>query len=305
MKAFVGVTDHAWFRYLRRRSDLEEINFWQPGGNRQFRALQENEPFLFKLRSPQNYIVGGGLFVKSYLLPLSQAWSAFEQGNGAPNFSELRRRISAHRQSRARLWEDFTIGCIILRGAVFLDDAGWIPVPGALTGNSPGKTFDAGDEPIASIWEQVRLGAIATRGIEEIGEQRPIFGEPRLYKPRLGQGTFRIEVARTYSGSCAVTDERALPTLDAAHIKPVAEGGEHRLDNGILLRSDVHRLFDRGYVTVDDRRRVRVSRRLRDEFDNGEPYFPLDGKQISLPPRPEDRPRREFLEWHADTVFRA
>jgi putative restriction endonuclease len=48
-------------------------------------------------------------------------------------------------------------------------------------------------------------------------------------------------------------------------VKP-AHGGEHRLDNGLLLRSDVHVMFDHGYVSVDPSYRLRVSPRLRREF---------------------------------------
>jgi len=76
------------------------------------------------------------------------------------------------------------------------------------------------------------------------------------------------------------------------------------LDNGLLLRSDVHTLFDEGYVTVTPDHRFLVGKRLKKDFDNGEPYYPLSGTRIWLPGRAEDRPRREYLEWHADTVFR-
>ena len=108
----------------------------------------------------------------------------------------------------------------------------------------------------------------------------------------------------TYHRRCPVTGEKALPVLDAAHIRGVAEGGQHRLDNGLLLRSDVHRLFDSGYVTVTPEGRFRVSRRLKDEFDNGEPHFPYDNQELSLPEDPREKPNREFLEWHGDVVFR-
>jgi len=59
-----------------------------------------------------------------------------------------------------------------------------------------------------------------------------------------------------------------------------------------------------GYVTVTPEHRFRVSPRLKRDFDNGEPYYPLSGKRIWLPGRDEDRPSREFLEWHAGTVYR-
>lgn len=64
------------------------------------------------------------------------------------------------------------------------------------------------------------------------------------------------------------------------HIRPYAEGGEHRVDNGLLLRSDLHILFDRGYVTVTPQYHLEVSRRLQADFDNGEEYFVSHGKAI-------------------------
>ena len=81
-------------------------------------------------------------------------------------------------------------------------------------------------------------------------------------------------------------------------------GGAHRIDNGLLLRSDVHRLFDHGYLTVAPDHRIRVSRRLRDDFHDGEYYSRFDGGEIWVPPNPEDRPDSRFLEWHAEYVFR-
>ena len=49
MKTFVGITDRDWFDLLSHRPQLDEVNFWQPGGNSQFRALLPGELFLFKL----------------------------------------------------------------------------------------------------------------------------------------------------------------------------------------------------------------------------------------------------------------
>jgi putative restriction endonuclease len=92
--------------------------------------------------------------------------------------------------------------------------------------------------------------------------------------------------------------------LQAAHIRPVASGGEHRTDNGLLLRSDVHIMFDRGYIGVDPQHRLVVSRRLRDDFGNGDSFYALAGKTISLPERTVDRPARRFLEWHLEEIFK-
>ena len=95
-----------------------------------------------------------------------------------------------------------------------------------------------------------------------------------------------------------------LPVLAAARVEMISEGGQHETTNGILLRSDLHRLFDRGYVTVTPDQRCRVSRKLRDDFHNGEEYMQLAGSELWVPPSAADRPSREFLEWHTDTAFR-
>ena len=59
---FVAVTDWDWYDFLRTQPDIGEVNFWQPGGRTSFGALEPGELFLFKLHSPRNFIVGGGVF---------------------------------------------------------------------------------------------------------------------------------------------------------------------------------------------------------------------------------------------------
>ena len=166
-----------------------------------------------------------------------------------------------------------------------------------------GKTYDLRRGAGADLWQQVRLRLSPELGWRELAE-RPMFGDPILVAPRLGQGSFKLVLTDAYERRCAITGEKALPTLDAAHIRGVAEGGRHELPNGLLLRADVHRLFDRGYVTVTPDLRFRVSRKLREDFDDGAPYLPFDRREIWTPPDPARRPGRELLEWHAETRFR-
>ena len=123
------------------------------------------------------------------------------------------------------------------------------------------------------------------------------YGKPILVQPRLGQGAFRLLVTDAYQRRCAVTGERTLPVLDAAHIRPYAELGPHRLENGILLRKDLHALFDAGYVTVTPSLELRVSRRIREEFENGRDYYALERSSVRLPLPPPPPPSAEYLEW--------
>jgi putative restriction endonuclease len=304
LKIFLAVTDNEWFRFLRSQPELDEVNFWQPGGNREFRTLQPGEPLLFKLHSPENFVVGGGFFVHPSLLPSSLAWEAFGPKNGAPSLEEMRHRVEKYRRVAPDPREDYTVGCIILQSPFFFDEPEWIPTPSDFSRNIvQGKTYDTETPAGRALWEAVRL-RIQAMQVGEIAEPQAMFGDPVLIQPRLGQGAFRVLITDTYERRCAVTREKALPVLEAAHIRAVAHGGTHRIDNGLLLRSDIHRLFDSGYVSVAPDHRFLVSRKLKDDFENGDPYFPLAGRKIWLPRQSESRPRREFLEWHAGTVFK-
>ena len=145
--------------------------------------------------------------------------------------------------------------------------------------------------------------AVAERMAAPLTETTPRYGTPQLIAPRLGQGAFRLAVTDNYERSCAVTGERTLPILDAAHIRSYAAGGEHVPSNGLLLRTDIHRLFDTGYVTVDEDGRFVVGRRLREDFDNGKSYYALHGSTVRRPRSPDARPSPATLEWHRENCF--
>ena len=131
------------------------------------------------------------------------------------------------------------------------------------------------------------------------------FGAPRLVRPRLGQGAFRTLVTNLYDRRCAVTGERTLPALDAAHIRPFAAGGAHAASNGLLLRRDIHSLFDAGYVTVTPKGRLEVSGRIREDYSNGRQYYALHGQSLHAPVDPAALPDPAALRWHNEETFLA
>lgn len=303
MRIFVGVTDNQWFRFLRRL-EPEEVNFWQPSGSSQFRALSPGELFLFKLHAPENFIVGGGFYATFSILPCSRAWETFSQENGVGSLHEMRARIELYRRIPPRPHEDYLIGCLVLVQPFFLEDSEWIPVPPDFARNIVrGRGYDAMAGTGAELLAEVRKRLSALPAIRSAEYEAPIYGEPIQVRPRLGQGAFRVLVTDTYERRCAVTGEKVLPVLEAAHIRPVSDGGRHEISNGLLLRSDLHRLFDRGYLTVTPGLQVMVSRKLRDDFHNGEEYMQLRGAKLWVPRSTVDRPDPKLLEWHADTVF--
>ncbi|HET7787015.1 MAG TPA: HNH endonuclease [Myxococcales bacterium] len=304
MRAFVGVTDADWYELLAAQAHLDEVNFWQPGGNRVFRVLEPGELFLFKLHSPQNFIVGGGVFAHATILPISLAWDAFGVANGARTLLEMRQRVDKYRRHAGDRSEDYPVGCILLEEPFFLPRERWVTVPEDFARNIvQGKTYDLEREPGATLWRALQEAIASTRTpiVAEAATER--YGLPQLVAPRLGQGTFRVLVTDVYQRRCAVTGERTLPVLEAAHIQPYAAGGRHSIRNGLLLRSDLHTLFDRGYLTVTPEARVEVSRRIREEFENGREYYALQGHELRLPPRSESQPASELLRWHNENVF--
>lgn len=171
-----------------------------------------------------------------------------------------------------------------------------------------GYDLDSGEG--RRVWEEC-LARVRAHGVplaadgagEAVVIEAARLGAPQLVRPRLGQGTFRVAVTAVYQGRCAVTGEHSLPVLEAAHIKSFSAEGPHSVPNGLLLRADIHKLFDGGYVTVTPDHHFIVSKRLREEFENGRAYYKRDGSLIHLPERAADRPDPELLRWHNEQVF--
>jgi putative restriction endonuclease len=331
MNLYVGITDFDWFKLHASKSFAEEVNFWRPSPTASFKALRAGEMFLFKLHSPRNFIVGGGFFTRFLPLPLSLAWAAFGEANGAKSLAEARVRISKYRRTAIAPNEDPYIGCILLNEPFFFEESEWIPSPSDFKGPTQvGKTYNAETGTGLMLHHEVsiRLAAFAERNATSqptitlnseskapagymplsppiIGPatlnaiELPRYGNPILVAPRLGQGSFRALVTDAYSYRCAITRERTLPVLQAAHIRPYAEGGRHELSNGLLLRSDLHTLFDQHYITVEPiNRTVIVSKRIREQFENGRDYYALRDRSISKPLDDLALPTRENLAFH-------
>ncbi len=313
MRLFVAITDNDWFALHASKTNVEEVNFWRPSPNASFKALQPGELLLFKLHAPHNYIAGGGFFARFLRLPLSLAWDAFGEANGVRSLEEMRERIARYRRIPVASHDNPNIGCIMLGEPFFWNRSDWIPAPAEFKhGTQVGKGFDSETNPGRTLWEAVceRLsrgpatwleqGSATEAAIESSG-----FGCSQIIYPRLGQGLFRILVTDAYSRRCSITGERTLPVLEAAHIKPYSLARCHEVTNGLLLRADLHKLFDGGYLMVDPKdRRIVVSKRIREEFENGKDYYRLEGLALREPSEQWAKPSADNLEYHAYNVFR-
>lgn len=307
MKAYVGVTDSNWYSFLSERSHIREANFWRPYGSRTFKVLAPGETFLFKTKHPQNALVGGAIYEGFVSLAISQAWEFFGEGNGVASKEELVLRLCDITGETVQEVGDREIGCVLLRDLWFFQANEVLPAPASFSANTvQGKSYVIPGEDNAIDWavqkvlnHEESLG-VRSRQVENLGPTR---GQPRMVVPRLGQGGFKAVVQEAYERRCAITSHKITPTLQAAHILPVANGGEHRIDNGILLRSDVHTLFDRGYLGIDYDYHLLVSPRLRSDFGNGEEFYAREGQIVGLPSKEFQKPSPEFLTWHLTKTF--
>lgn len=310
MKIYVGVTDQNWFQYLVSEKP-DELNFWRPGGKQSFKAIQQNDLFLFKLHSPHNFIVGGAFFIRHSFLPISLAWEAFGNKNGTRDYLSFRNAIHKYRKTNFRSEPDPTIGCIILTMPFFFDKKDWIPVPEDWKPNIvQGKTYDTETELGQQLYSQVQsiIQGQSIAGSELITEDSEAkrYGFAQIVFPRIGQGAFKVLVTEAYHRRCAITGEKTLPVLEAAHIMPYSQNGPNVTSNGLLLRKDMHTLFDRGYLTINENLQVEVSKPIKEDYGNGKEYYANHGKELmEMPQATQERPSAQLLLWHNENIYLA
>jgi len=306
MKYYIGNTDFDWFDYLRKLKP-EDINFWQPSGLTKFKAIEKGSPFLLKLKSPINKIAGIGFFASHSILPIHFAWEVFQNRNGTQQFSDFYSKIRSYRDSSNSIENNLNIGCIVLTDPIFFDEPDWINIPDNWSRNIvQGKTYNTSDTDDRLYWQQVETLLIKYSDLpmSDIKEQPPLYNQ-YMTNVRIGQGAFRVLVTDAYSRCCAISGEKTLPVLEAAHIIPYSIAGHNETNNGLLLRADLHKLFDSGYITVTDKYIIETSRKIKEEFENGRDYYKFHGqKLVSLPKSIYDLPDRDNLRWHNDNVFR-
>lgn len=330
VKIVVGVTDNRWAASLRDRDDLTEANFWQPSPHG-FKVLSPGEPFLFKTKDPKKFrgldipgyrLVGGGFFDEYVELRVSEAWTIWGSANGVSSETELLSRAQAYRaRKRSSIDLDPTIGCVVLRNIFFAEPGEELEEPENWARNIvtyAGYDTEAVDARPDTRYVEHAFGVLQQRARIDFAWEPDLrgvdlqwegarYGQPVLVRPRMGQGHFKRAVAEAYQHKCAVTTSATFPSLEAAHIRPFAEGGQHAVSNGLLLRTDVHRLYDRGYLSIDADLRLRVSPQLRDHGWNGVEFYEREaaGYMITAPSDVSRQPNRDALAWHFENTFRA
>lgn len=315
MKFYIGVTDTKWYNFLSKQNP-EDVNFWQPGGKTSFKVITAGAPFLFKLKSPINAIGGIAFFSGHSILPISIAWDVFKERNGAATKEEFYDNILRLRHGSNTLIENPNIGCVVLTNPIFFGKEDWILMPEDWSPNIvQGKSYSTDTLIGGSLWKQTEM--LLQKYLYNVQDEEknqliledtesPQYGRSVLTKVRLGQGAFRVLVTDAYNRKCAISGEKTLPVLEAAHIKPYSESGPHFISNALLLRSDLHKLFDVGYITITTDFKVEVSKRIKEEFENGREYYRFHGNSLfNLPIKSQNKPHNKFIEWHNENIYKS
>lgn len=165
--------------------------------------------------------------------------------------------------------------------------AGWVDMAGALDGStlrasciSPRSQlsiravdFDRLQNELAACSFDVELGSI-------LDVQSIVLGgghDRRVVRVRRGQAGFRAHLLRKFGECCAVTGPAPLVTLEAAHLYSFAEIGKHEDAGGLILRSDIHKLFDRGLLAVDP---ISLQINLSPSIRTSKAYAGLQGSRL-------------------------
>jgi hypothetical protein len=262
-------TDPDWIAALQANNVTTNANFWRK--DRRTVHLEPGSYFYFKLRGGLR-IAGRGAFRAQEEMSLDDAWNRFGHGNGANSRGEFERRA----RDVLKLDAGQAVNCIIL------DDLEIIPgeQPELATSDWPrgimgGKYFRA--EALSYL--DPYFVPVSTDAVELVAEQLASEGffDPaaildarqralRAIAMRRGQPQFRQALFHAYGDRCAVSGTDQAETLEAAHIFPYAGVETNRVQNGLLLRADLHTMFDLGLWTVMPDFRVRLATSVRSSF---------------------------------------
>ncbi|THD75786.1 hypothetical protein E7681_04850 [Thalassobius vesicularis] len=302
---YIGNTDHDWFNFCRNHMPRSEINFWQPS-KQHFRVLDEGGVFFFRRKSPINLIGGFGVFVSAGTVTIGTAWRDLGISNGVESLESFIEIVRKYKRTEF-VDQNTLIGFKLLTEPVFLNENDYFELPldwspNIVSGKGYSSVSDAGrilHTKYLALREKYNISvkAVTPTGLSEPPSSGYTYSEQKV---RIGQSAFRLAILGAYEGRCAVTGTAVENTLEAAHLLDYAKFPDHSIENGILLRKDIHSLFDAGFLLIDQNYRIRFSNQFKDSHSEATEYLALEGKKISLPRNSKNWPsiNKLFISGH-------
>lgn len=283
-------------------------NFWSIKGDNTPLDLAAVKPGTLVLHvledSGRYYVVGGGYFVKWARLSPAKAWECFGVRNGVESWEDMLTKVKERGGD-----ENSVLVSSILYGTFIFSRRDGIPVPDEFTEefNQQGIRFLLDThEPLGHYLDHILRERRAGMHTDEYcSDWRGIYYLAAKHVEHSDIDGFHAAVMAAYKFKCAITGDTAIPVLDVANIQPCYSNSFQRVENGILMRCDLRRLFSEGYITLsyknDNEIEVLVSKSLASM--GAEAYLKYNGKLLSLPDDKSMWPKREYLQWHRNKCF--
>lgn len=286
----ISPTDNEWFTFLKESGYNSFINFWTPTPWN-IKKLHIGDRWYFLLKSPVRKIGGFGEFFEYKNLKAIDAWNEFGIRNGCLTKAEFIGKIQSYIEKNSKKVSPFSvtineykIGCITLNNCAFWDEENYkdlssfnIKFPSQIVKQKYFKQEDS----LADLSSDIELFNLISEPREEYKS---------IANLRKGQNEFKRKIMKAYDNRCCISGETCPELLEAAHIQPYLSNNSNHIQNGLLLRIDLHRLFDNGLLHIDDDYIIHVSSQLV-SLD----YQRYHGKQIFLPKKQSSHPSRDAL----------
>ena len=251
------------------------------------------------------YIVGGGYFLNWGELKPVEAWERFGVRNGYSSFDDLKEEIAKQGGNA-----DSTLISTILFGTFIFSRHEVLMVPDEFKAEfSGGKSrfMLSVNEPLGRYLERMLRDRRAGLNSDEYSSDwRGIYYLAARHVEHSDIDGFYAAVLAAYNFKCAVTGSEVQPLLDVANIQPCYSNTFQSVQNGILMRTDLHRLFSEGYITLrytQDLSAIEVMVSKTIKTVGGADYLQYDGRRLTLPADKTKWPKREYLEWHQHKCF--
>ncbi len=274
----VAPTDLIWFEYLKTHCLIDDINFWTPSDWR-VKSLHPGDKFIFKLKGKDDRAGGYGTFVEYKYQSLDATWKEFGTRNGFDCKSDFYQAIGGYQAQASS-----KCGCIVLTDVVFFDSPISLSSVGINFSRQVVK-FKTCTQPFP--FDSTTTPQLSSFNLVATSNKNK---KSQLATYREGQGQFHTEVCAAYGKRCCISCETIPELLQAAHIQDYINKDSNHIQNGLLLRIDLHKLFDSGLLYIDDQYYVHVSSLVASPY-----YQQYNGKKITLPSNPSAWPSKDAL----------
>lgn len=293
----IVIVEPSWVENLNTEED-DVVFLW--ARDRPF-PVKPGEIIAFKLRDHRD-ICGCAIVRRCLREDIDTVWDRYGATAGVNSRIELMGLVTGMRRYDV-IGASTEMGVMVLGQPAFFKPERRPQLPSSWRPSTAiSRRFSTDNDEGLGLWRSLAEGGsfAGPRDNSGFSESSIRYGPPIILFPRVGQREFSHNVGEAYGYRCVVTGERA--AVQAAHIKPFAQDGAHKISNGIVLRCDIHRLLDLGYVTISEDFKLIVSNHTKKKYGEID-CIRYHGKPIRDPLRPTDRPDLEMIRWHHVNVF--